>query len=181
MSLVIFENFLESLQLSIVHCLDDKPRIVREEKEAATLTLRLSGFFYFLDIFIRVEGLLDHVGVNIVGYSDLAKDSTSKLMNDNLLENFPLDYSSIVSRLWWCLRKSSICSNWVVYCLIVILRYVENTHLVIELVFLCFHCFIIAILVVLVLRQTAPIFSAFRVPAIPLVVGLKCVCDFDVW
>lgn len=101
-------------------------------------------------------------------------------MNDDLFENLPLNYTSLAWLCWW-LRLTSYCSNRVVYCLVVILRYVENAHLVIELVFFCFHCFIIAVLVVLVLSQIVPIISAFRILPIPLVVSFKRVSDFDVW
>ena len=55
MLLIVFEYLFESLELSIIHCLDDKLRIMGKEEETSTLSLRLSSFLDFFDILVGVQ------------------------------------------------------------------------------------------------------------------------------
>lgn len=57
---VVFERSLEGVEVTVSHGLDDEVLIVGEEKEAATLSLRLSCFEDTVSVLFRTHTILDY-------------------------------------------------------------------------------------------------------------------------
>jgi hypothetical protein len=83
----VLKDHFESAQFAVVHCLDDKLRIVGEEHKAAAFPLGLSCFLYCLNVLVRVKRLLNLVRVDFVVLADLAEYASAKIIDNNILIN----------------------------------------------------------------------------------------------
>ena len=176
MLLVVSEYFLEGGQLTTIHGLDDKLRIMTEEKEAATLALRFSCLLDFFNVCIRVQRFLNLVSLNIMSDPDFPEYSSGEFVNNDLLKNFSLYYPSSANCVGTISMKSLRVTT---------LRYIKcGTTAVIKSSVFSFEFVVVLVGAKITIIDLSTLDSCrtlfYHVFIVSDVLGLKCISDLDI-